>query len=229
MASSAAATVDAYLAELPEDRRAALTAVRAVVNAHLPAGYVEGMQYGMIGWCVPLSRYPDTYNGQPLAIASLASQKQYMALYLVGVYGDRDLEAWFRRAFAASGKKLDMGKSCVRFKTLDALPLDVIGQTIAKVPVDAFLARYEAVKKPASARTVRSTPSPSSSPSPSPTKAKRTTKAKQTAKTAKTAKVRKVRKVRKGKATKPKKVGKATRVGKTTKTTKTTKTAKTTR
>src|SRR5262249_2161288 len=127
--------------------------VRETVNANLPAGYVEGIQYGMISWYVPLSRFPDTYNGQPLAIASLASQKGYMALYLMGVYGEPALAAWFRGAVAKAGKKLDMGKSCVRFKSIDALPLDVIGETIRRVPVDAFLAQYAIArgnaKKPA--------------------------------------------------------------------------------
>lgn len=153
-------TVAQYLKQLPADRRAELARVRDVVNANLPEGYEEGIQYGMIGWYVPLARFPDTYNGQPLGIAALASQKQYMALYLNGVYADPALEAWFKRAFAASGKKLDMGKSCVRFKTADALPLDVIGETIAKVPVEALLAKYTAVKgaakKQPSARAVRS-------------------------------------------------------------------------
>jgi hypothetical protein len=96
----------------------------------------------MISWHVPLSRFPETYNGQPLAIAGLGSQKSHMALYLMGVYGDPEIDAWFRGAFAKAGKKLDMGKSCVRFKAIDALPLDVIGQTIRRVPVDAFLAQY---------------------------------------------------------------------------------------
>lgn len=144
--SPSPATVEQYLASLPADRRDAIARVRDVVNANLPAGYAEGMQYGMIGWYVPLARYPHTYNGQPLGVAALASQKNHMALYLTSVYGDPALERWFRDAFARTGKKLDMGKSCVRFKRLDALPLDVIGETIAKVPVEAFLARYEAVK-----------------------------------------------------------------------------------
>jgi hypothetical protein len=136
-----------------------MQAVRDVVNANLPDGYVEGMHYGMIGWYVPLERYPHAYNGYPIGPAALASQKQYMSLYLVSVYSDPELEAWFRKAFADAGKKLDMGKSCVRFKTIDALPLDVIGQTIAKVPVDACIAQYEAARALASrapsARTVR--------------------------------------------------------------------------
>ncbi|HEY5920093.1 MAG TPA: DUF1801 domain-containing protein [Kofleriaceae bacterium] len=146
MVSSAATTVDQYLAALPADRRAAISRVRDVVNANLPEGFQEGMQYGMISWFVPLARLADTYNGQPAALASLASQKQYMALYLMTVYGDRPTEKWFRSAFAAAGKKLDMGKSCVRFKTIDALPLDVIGQAIARVSIDKYVARIEALR-----------------------------------------------------------------------------------
>ena len=145
-AAMAATTVEQYLASLSADRRAAIEQVRSVVNANLPAGYEEGIEFGMIGWYIPLSRYPDTYNKRPIGIAALASQKQYMALYLTSVYGDPKLESWFKKAFAAAGKKLDMGKSCVRFRTVDALPLDVIGETIAKVPVDAFIASYEKVR-----------------------------------------------------------------------------------
>jgi len=105
------------------------------------------MQYGMIGWYVPLDRFPETYNGQPIGVAALAAQKNYNALYLMGVYGDKKLETWFKKQFTATGKKLDMGKSCVRFKTLDALPLDVIGQTIAKVSVDDLIAKHDKVRK----------------------------------------------------------------------------------
>src|SRR6187402_1246089 len=95
-----ATTVEEYLAKLPADRREAIARVREVVNANLPAGFEEGLQYGMPCWYVPLSRYPVTYNGQPLAVASLGSQKGHMALYLMGVYGDPELAAWFRDAFA---------------------------------------------------------------------------------------------------------------------------------
>ena len=153
MASSKAANVDEYLAELPDDKRVVISAVRDVVNANLPAGYVEGMLYGMIGWYVPLEKFSDTYNGQPIGPAALAAQKNYNTLYLVSVYGDLALEAWFKTAFKKAGKKLDMGKSCVRFKTLDDLPLDVIGQTIARVPVDKLIKKYEAAQ--GSARKVR--------------------------------------------------------------------------
>jgi hypothetical protein len=146
MVSSAATTVDRYLSALPADRRAAISRVRDVVNANLPDGFTEGMQYGMISWFVPLTRYPDTFNGQPAAVASLASQKQYMSLYLMTVYGDKPTEKWFRGAFAAAGKKLDMGKSCIRFKTIEALPLGVIGEAIARVSLEAFVARCKAAR-----------------------------------------------------------------------------------
>jgi hypothetical protein len=165
MDARGASTVDAFLAKLPADRRDAIAKVRAVVNANLPAGYEEGMQYGMISWHIPLSRFPETYNGQPLAIAGLGSQKSYMALYLMGVYGDPAIDAWFRGAFAKAGKKLDMGKSCVRFKSLDALPLEVIGETIRRVPVDAFLQQYadaragaKRAKKPAARKPAAKKP-----------------------------------------------------------------------
>ncbi len=138
---SRAATVEAYLAELPEDRRAALAEVRATILDHLPEGYEEGMQYGMIGYFVPLERYPETYNGQPLSVAALANQKNYMALYLMGVYAERD--AWFREEYRKRGKRLDMGKSCVRFRSLDDLPLDLVGEVIARTSVEDFIRLYE--------------------------------------------------------------------------------------
>jgi len=159
MASSKATTAAAYLAELPAERRAVISAVRDVVNAHLPKGYVEGMLYGMLAWYVPLARYPNTYNGQPIGTAGLAAQKNYYALYLMGVYGDRATEAWFRTAFAKAGKKLDMGKSCVRFKKLDDLPLDVIGETIARLPAEKLIALHDSVHG-GSARKIRAKSKP---------------------------------------------------------------------
>lgn len=146
MVTSAAPTVEDYLTSLPDDRRAAIAAVRAVVCANLPAGYQEGMGNGMIAYVIPLERYPDTYNRQPLCYVSLASQKSHMALYLMCVYGSADLRAWFEAAYRAAGKKLDMGKACLRFKKLDDLPLDLIGQVVARVPVDEYIRRYERVK-----------------------------------------------------------------------------------
>jgi hypothetical protein len=157
MASSSATTVSQYLAELPEDRRKVISKVRRVIKKHLPRGYKEGMQFGMITYYVPLDVFPDTYNKQPLLYAGLAAQKNNYAVYLQAVYGDPAIEAWWRQAFAASGKRLDMGKSCVRFRSLEALPLDVLGACIAKVSLDQYLARYEAVK--GSARLARRAPS----------------------------------------------------------------------
>jgi uncharacterized protein YdhG (YjbR/CyaY superfamily) len=142
MATSTAATPDEYLAQLPADRRASVAAVREIVRENLPAGYEEGMQYGMIGWYVPLETFPDTYNGRPLALAGCASQKRYISLYLNSVYGDRATEAWFRERYAATGKKIDMGKSCLRFTRADDIPLDLIGETIARADLDTFIAHY---------------------------------------------------------------------------------------
>ena len=140
---SEAATVEAYIAELPEGRRQAINAVRQVVLEHLPEGFEEVMQYGMISYVVPLERYPNTYNGQALAVASLASQKNHMAMYLMGVYGDDGAQEWLRARWATTGKKLDLGKSCLRFKQLDDLALDVVGEAIARTSVDDFVAAYE--------------------------------------------------------------------------------------
>ena len=147
MATSKAATVDEYLAELPADRRDAVAKVREVILENLPAGYQEAMQYGMISYVIPLSAYPVTYTGQPLGIASLASQKNYMTVYLMGVYGDKETERWFVERYKASGKKLNMGKSCVRFKTLEDLPLDLIGEAIARTTPEAFIQYYEVARR----------------------------------------------------------------------------------
>ncbi|MCH8311298.1 MAG: DUF1801 domain-containing protein [Chloroflexi bacterium] len=146
MARSNAKTVDAYLAELDPNRKAVMTQVRSAILERLPDGYQEAMQYGMISYVIPLETYPKTYNKQPLQYAGLASQKNYMSLYLMNVYGDEDTERWFVEEYEKSGKKLDMGKSCVRFKTLDDLPMELIGDVIARTPVSVFLERYEAVK-----------------------------------------------------------------------------------
>ena len=143
-------TVDDYIDSLPDDRRHAIRTVREVVNSKLPAGYEEGIVYNMISWFVPFTRLAETYNDQPLCLASLGSQKGHMALYMMSVYADPKLRAWFEKSYKASGKKLDIGKSCVRFKRLEDLPLGVIGDAIAKVPVDAYVASYQAARaKPA--------------------------------------------------------------------------------
>ena len=141
---SDATTVDDYLAELEPDRKASVAAVRDVVLANLPDGYEEVMQYGMISYIVPTAILAETYNGQQLMYAALASQKRYMSLYLTNVYGDEGSAEWFRQRYAASGKKLNMGKSCVRFRKLEDLPLDVVGEAIALTPIDEFLEIYRA-------------------------------------------------------------------------------------
>jgi hypothetical protein len=147
MAKSAASTVDEYLAELPADRRDAIQTVRKVILANLPAGYEETMLFGMISYVIPLATYGPTYNKQPLMYASLANQKNYMSVYLMNVYADAEAERWFNEAYRATGKRLDMGKSCVRFRSLDDLPVDVIGDAIARTPVAAFIELYEASRK----------------------------------------------------------------------------------
>ena len=143
MVKSDAQSVEDYLDELPDDRRESMMAVRQVVLDNLPDGYEEMMLYGMIGWAIPLEVYPETYNGHPLAYASLGNQKNYMSLYLMNVYGDEVTEEWFKERFAASGKKLNMGKSCVRFKRADDLPLDLIGEVISRTPADDYIRYYE--------------------------------------------------------------------------------------
>lgn len=147
MAQSAAATVEEYLAELPEDRRAVVAAVRDLVLRHLPAGYVEEMGFGMICYNVPLREYPQTYNKQPLCYAGLAAQKRHYALYLMNVYQDGEEERRLRDAFAAAGLKLDMGRSCLRFRRLDDLVLDAVGAAVARTPPPAFIAQYEASRR----------------------------------------------------------------------------------
>ena len=140
---SDALTVDDYLDELPDDRRAAVSAVREVVLANLPAGMVESMNWGMISYEVPLETFPDTYNGQPLSYAAIASQKQHMAVYLMGIYGSETLRERFETDYRATGKRMDIGKSCVRFRTLDDLPLDLVGDAVGALTLDEYLAFYE--------------------------------------------------------------------------------------
>lgn len=141
---SQAQTPDAYLAELPPERAAVVAAVRAVVLEHLPPGYEETMRWGMLSYEVPLATYPDTYNGQPLSYVGLAAQKRHYALYLSGVYADPAQEAALRAAYDALGRKPDLGKSCLRFKRLEDVPLETVGQLIGAVPPEAFIATYEA-------------------------------------------------------------------------------------
>ena len=143
---SKATTVAQYIKELPDKRRKPIKAVRKVIRDHLPKGYKEGMQYGMIGYFVPHSVYPAGYHcdpSQPLPFAHLASQKNHMAIYLFGMYSDPKLTKWFVKEWKKSGKKLDMGKSCIRFKKLDDLPLQLIGEVISKTSVEEMIQSYE--------------------------------------------------------------------------------------
>lgn len=139
-----------YLAALPPERRKELAKVRAVIKKQLPKGYQETLQYGMVSYVVPLALYPAGYLNKkdvPLPYVCLAVQKNHLALYLMNVYGSPQLERWFRSAWAKSGKKLDMGKSCVRFKVADDLPLDVVGEAVARTPVQEYIERYEAARR----------------------------------------------------------------------------------
>lgn len=150
---SKAATVDAYIAGLPEDRRPVVKKLRALLKRQVPKGYREGMDWGLICYSIPLERFPDTYNGEPLCYAALASQKNYLSLYLMGPYGDKALRKKLEDGFRKAGKRLDVGKSCIRFRSLDELPLDVIGEVVAAVTPEKYIERH--VKSRASAAGAR--------------------------------------------------------------------------
>jgi hypothetical protein len=143
MALSKAASVSAYLKELPAERRKVVSAVRDVVVKNLPKGYVERMAFGMIGYEIPIEKYPDTYNGQALCYAGLAAQKNYYSLYLMSGYSDPKRAEWIASEFKKRGKKLDMGKSCLRFRSVDDLPLDLVGEIVAATPPAQFIKEYE--------------------------------------------------------------------------------------
>jgi uncharacterized protein YdhG (YjbR/CyaY superfamily) len=153
---SKAATVEEYLAGLPEDRRAAIAAVRKVIRENLDPDYEEGMQYGMIGYYVPHRVYPAGYHcdpKQPLPFAALGSQKNYMSLHLMSVYfggGEDDAASqharWFREEWAKTGKKMDMGKACIRFKKVEDLPLELIGKAVKRVPAKKYIQFCEAAR-----------------------------------------------------------------------------------
>ena len=140
---SDASTVDEYLAALPDDRRAQVEPVYRAVRDAMPDGFAETMAWGMITWSVPLETFPDTYNGQPLGYVSLAAQKRHNALYLMGVYADSAEADEFRTRWTADGTRLDMGKSCVRFRTLDAERLRLVSDTVASTTPDALVAMHE--------------------------------------------------------------------------------------
>ena len=147
LASSKAGTVEEYLKELPEDRREVVSKVRDAILENLPKGYQERMSWGMISYEVPLERYPDTYNDQPLMYMALAAQKNHYAVYSSGIHMDPSGESWVRSEFEKAGKKLDMGKSCIRFKKLENLPLHVVEELAAGQGVDEFIRLYEEGRK----------------------------------------------------------------------------------
>ena len=142
MVSSKARNVDDYLCELPPPRRDVVVAMRALVNRSVPPGYVETMNWGMICWEIPLARYPHTYNQQPLSFVALAAQKNHYALYLT-MHAGSEQETSLRDAYAAAGKPLDMGKSCLRFKRLDDVVQDAVAAAVAAVTVEDYIAHYE--------------------------------------------------------------------------------------
>ncbi len=147
MVQSAAADVEEYIAGLPPDRAEVIEQVRRLVLDHVPDGVEETMNWGMICYEIPLERYPDTYNGQPLMYAALAAQKHHYALYLNSVYTDEQVEQTLKDAYAEAGMKLDSGKSCVRFKRLDQLVPDALADAIAAVTVEEYIERYEAGRR----------------------------------------------------------------------------------
>jgi uncharacterized protein YdhG (YjbR/CyaY superfamily) len=149
---SDAKTVDQYLQSLPTDRREAIQSVREVILENLPEGYEEVMNWGMITYQVPLEVYPDTYNRKPLMYAALGSEKHHMSVHLMGIYLDDASRQAFESKYRATGKRFDVGKACVRFRKLDDLPLPLIAETIARVPMQKYVDR---VRSASSARAAR--------------------------------------------------------------------------
>lgn len=147
MVSSKAKTVSEYLASLPPERANIIRAVRKAIVDHLPKGYVERMNWGMISYEIPLKTYPVTYNKKPLSYAGLAAQKNNYSLYMMGLYWNKEQEEWFVNEFKKRKLKLDSGKGCIRFNKLEDLPLDVIGKTISKISVKDYIQHYEKVMK----------------------------------------------------------------------------------
>ncbi len=145
---SQASSVTAYLAELPTDRKIVVADVRRAIKRNLPAGFVEIMQYGMISYVVPLAKFPAGYHttpNTPLPFIALAAQKNYVALYHMGLSGNRTLMAWFTKAYAAAGVgKLDMGKSCIRFKKIQQVPVALLAELASKISMAEYIAHYQA-------------------------------------------------------------------------------------
>ena len=147
MFANKAKTVSEFLAGLPDDRRKLVRAARTLVRKHLPKGYKEEIGWGAITWVVPLSKYPDTYNKQPLCYAALAAQKHYVSLYLMMAYGDPKKYAWLKAQFKKAGLKMDMGKSCLHFNSLDDIPVDAVTKLIQSHTADEWIAIYQNSRK----------------------------------------------------------------------------------
>lgn len=145
--TSAASTPQEYIDSLPEDRKAAIQQLRDVINANLPPGFKEGIGYGMLGWAVPHSRYPGGYHCNPklpLPFVSIALQKNFIAVYHMGIYADPEIYNWFVAEYPKHVKtKLDMGKSCIRFKNPETIPFELMGELAAKMTVDEWIEKYE--------------------------------------------------------------------------------------
>lgn len=171
--TSKAATVAEYISQLPQDRRDAVEKLRSVFRKNLDKGFEEGMQYGMIGYYVPHRLYPAGYHcdpKQPLPFAGIASQKNYLSIYIACLYGSADHLRRFQEEWAKTGKKLDMGKACIRFKRIEDAPLDVIGRAIARVPMKAFIAYYESAIRDMGKQRKKSETGTKASPARTPTK-----------------------------------------------------------
>lgn len=140
-------SIDQYMDAIPEDRREPMNKLREVIIKNLPKGFHEQINYGMLGWVVPHSTYPAGYHcdpKQPLPFLAIASQKNFIALYHMGIYADKELHDWFVAEFPNHSKyKLDMGKSCMRFKKADAIPFELIGQLVAKMTSEQWIVLYE--------------------------------------------------------------------------------------
>ena len=147
MVRSTAKTVPEYIAALPVTRQRVVRQLRAFVRKHLPKGYKEMMDWGVITYAVPLTTLPDTYNGKPLCYAAIAAKKDSYTIYLMAPYGNPAQKKWMAEEFTKRGKRLNMGGSCLHLKSLDDIPLDVVGKVIASVPMDKYISHYRESRK----------------------------------------------------------------------------------
>lgn len=152
---SAIQTPDEYLSSLEPKRQEMVGAIRDAVNDNIQEGFEEQIEFGMISWVIPLERFPNTYNGHPTMYAALASQKQHVSLYLMAIYADAELSEWFQTEYAKLVRKPNMGKSCIRFRKMEDIPLDLIQEAIGKFTVDDYLALLASHQVPAKSKRVK--------------------------------------------------------------------------